>query len=70
VQGNVAKSGEKVRVTVDLTALTITVHNPSAYAGEIQKNVQFVIVVKPPVRSVIDMTTVAPAEVTQVNDLG
>jgi hypothetical protein len=42
------KSGEKVRVTVDLTSLTTTgTGHVNSHAGEVEKNEQFVIVVKP-----------------------
>jgi hypothetical protein len=45
-------------------------HNPRPYVEETQKNEGFVIVVKPPVGSVLDMTRAASAEVIQVTDLG
>jgi flagellin FlaB len=65
-EGMLLKAGEKVRVTVDLYQIVTASHS----AGQIMKNEQFVIIVKPPVGSVLDITRVAPAEVTEVNDLG
>jgi len=59
--------GEKVRVTIDLTQLTST---GATKAGEVQKNEEFYIIVKPPVGSVLEMDRVAPPAVSQVNDLG
>jgi archaellin len=40
------------------------------YAGEIMKNEEFNIVIKPPVGSVLEIARVAPAATEQVNDLG
>jgi len=65
-------SGQKVRVTIDLTQLTISActYGPQCNAGVILKNEEFKIVVKPPVGSVLEIDRVAPAAVTTVNDLG
>jgi flagellin FlaB len=61
--------GEKVRVTIDLTQLTMT-GKGNTPAGEIMKNEEFKVIIKPPVGSVLDINRVTPAAVTQVNDLG
>jgi flagellin FlaB len=57
---------EKVRVTVDLGQLS----TGSIYAGEVVKNEQFKIIVKPPTGSVLDIVRYAPPEIKTVNDLG
>jgi archaellin len=64
--GNAAKSGEKVRVTVDLNQIVTSSH----HAGEVMRNEEFVVVLRPHIGSVLDISRVAPAEVTEVNDLG
>jgi flagellin-like protein len=73
---------QKVRVTIDLTQLTMSPTNPTGvggcinqaegcqYAGEVMKNEEFKIVVKPPVGSVLEIDRIAPASVETVNDLG
>jgi flagellin FlaB len=58
--------GQKVRVTITLTDLTTT----STYAGNVMKNEEFKIIIKPPVGSVLEIDRVAPAAVDKVNDLG
>jgi flagellin FlaB len=63
-------AGQKVRVTIDLTKLTSTVTGGPPIAGEIQKNEQFKIVIKPPAGSVLEIDRVAPAAIDTVNDLG
>jgi flagellin FlaB len=65
--GYLLDRNEKVRVTVDLTALSIT---GKTQAGEVQKNEQMKIIVKPPTGSVLDIVRYAPPEVKSVNDLG
>jgi flagellin FlaB len=59
-------AGQKVRITIDLTQLQTT----STTAGEIQKNEEFKIIIKPPTGSVLEIDRVAPAAVSTVNDLG
>jgi flagellin FlaB len=59
--------GQKVRVTIDLTGLTTST---STTAGEVQKNEEFKVIVKPPVGSVLEVDRIAPAAVQTVNDLG
>jgi archaellin len=39
-------------------------------AGEVMKNEEFTIIVKPPVGSVLEIDRMVPAAVTTVNDLG
>ena len=58
--------GQKVRVTIDLTKLTTA----STTAGNIMKNEEFKVVIKPPVGSVLEIDRIAPAAVDTVNDLG
>ena len=60
--------GQKVRVTIDLSTLSIT--GGVANAGFINPNDDFTIVVKPPVGSVLEITRTAPPEIGTVNDLG
>ena len=74
--------GEKVRVTIDLTQLSMAPTNPTGIgacinqaegcptAGEIMKNEEFKLVIKPPVGSVLEVDRIAPAAVDTVNDLG
>jgi archaellin len=57
---------EKVRVTIDLTALSAV----SATAGEVMRNEGFTIVVTPPRGSALKITRYAPPEVRTFNDLG
>ena len=64
--GYLLDRNEKVRVTVDLTALTT---NISTAAGEVEKNEQMKIIVKPPTGSVLDIVRYAPPEIRTVNDL-
>jgi len=59
--------GQKVRVTIDLTTMST---GSNSYAGEVMKNEEFKIVVKPPVGSVLEIDRIAPAAVQTVNDLG
>jgi flagellin FlaB len=58
--------GQKVRVTIDCTKMTTA----STSAGQIMKNEEFKIVIKPPVGSVLEIDRIAPAAVQTVNDLG
>lgn len=64
--GMVLDRNGKVRVTIDLTALTAV----STTAGEVMKNEQFAVVVKPPWGSVLKIVRYAPPEVNACNDLG
>jgi flagellin FlaB len=59
--------GQKVRVTITLTQLTT---NTSTSAGNVMKNEEFKVIIKPPVGSVLEIDRVAPAAVDTVNDLG
>jgi flagellin FlaB len=68
-QGYTLDRAEKVRVTIDLTALT-TSGTGGTNAGKVMKNEQFKIIVKPPTGSVLDIVRYAPPEVKTVNDLG
>jgi len=61
------QSGQKVRVTIDLTALSIS---SCTTGGQVQKNEEFKVIVKPPVGSVLEIDRFAPAAVATVNDLG
>jgi flagellin FlaB len=71
-------AGQKVRVTIDLTQLSLntkatvagTGQGTAAAAGVINKNEEFKIIVKPPIGSVFEIDRVAPPAVTTVNDLG
>jgi flagellin FlaB len=64
-------AGQKVRVTIDLSKLTATgITGGPPTAGEIQKNEEFKIVIKPPAGSVLEIDRVAPAAINTVNDLG
>jgi flagellin-like protein len=78
-------AGQKVRVTIDLDQLWMgPVPGPGVsgvggcmnqmegcqYAGEVMKNEEFYIVIKPPVGSVLEIDRVAPPAIAQVNDLG
>ncbi len=65
--GMLLDRNEKVRLTIDLTQLTT---NTSGHAGDVMKNEQFKLIVKPPTGSVLDIVRYAPAEVRTVNDLG
>jgi archaellin len=56
----------KVRVTIDLTALTAA----STTAGEVMKNEQFEVIVKPSFGPFLEIVRYAPAEVKTWNDLG
>jgi flagellin FlaB len=66
-------AGQKVRVTIDLTALSATGENAKGAppkGGEIQKNEEFKVVIRPPAGSVLEIFRVAPAAIDTVNDLG
>jgi flagellin FlaB len=63
-------AGQKVRVTIDLSSLTAKVTGGPPNAGEIQKNEEFKIVIRPPTGSVLEIDRVAPAAIDTVNDLG
>jgi len=81
-QGMLLSGGQKVRVTVDLTQLTMgteptgfgvgggTTTNNKDVAGVVMKNEEFKVIIKPPVGSVLEIDRTAPAAVTTVNDLG
>jgi flagellin FlaB len=74
--------GQKVRITIDLTQLTMVSPNPTGgtscldqlkgcqYAGEVMNDEEFTIEVKPPVGSTLEINRVAPGAVSQINDLG
>ena len=63
-------AGQKVRVTIDLTAMTASAMSGSpAKAGEVMKNEEFKIIIKPPAGSVLEIDRVAPAAINTVNDL-
>jgi flagellin FlaB len=69
-------AGQKVRVTIDLTQLSLGTTGPGGThqgtvgaAGVINKNEEFKIIVKPPIGSVFEIDRVAPAAVATVNDL-
>jgi len=64
--GMVLDRNGKVRVTIDLTALTAA----STLAGEVMKNEQFAVIVKPPLGPFLKIVRYAPAEVMAWNDLG
>jgi flagellin FlaB len=72
--GYLLDRGEKVRVTIDLTALQTTGTTPDGTAGidagKVAKNEQLKVIVKPPQGSVLDIVRYAPPEVKTVNDLG
>jgi len=61
-------SGQKVRVTLDLSKLTMS--TGTGTAGFVLKNEEFKIIIKPPTGSVLEIDRVAPAAVQTVNDLG
>jgi flagellin FlaB len=63
--GNLLDPNEKVRVTIDLTTMTIA----TLKAGIVLQNEQFKVIVKPPYGSVLDIVRTAPAQITAVNDL-
>jgi flagellin FlaB len=78
--GNLLKTNDKVRVTVDLTLLGMCLQSPAGTAactgnthwntnGLVLQNEQFKIIVKPPYGSVLDIVRNAPAQITQTNDL-
>jgi archaellin len=64
--GMVLDRNGEVRVTIDLTALTAV----SSVEGEVMKNEQFAIIVKPPLGPFLEIVRYAPAEVKTWNDLG
>ena len=68
--GMVLQSLQKVRVTIDLTAMTSSSGNPLRPDGEVAKNEPFTIIVKPPTGSVLDIERTTPAAIAPVNDLG
>jgi flagellin FlaB len=67
--GNLLKPDDKVRVTIDLTKLTVSFNTGTTAAGIVLQNEEFKIIVKPPYGSVLDIVRDAPAQVTTVNDL-
>jgi archaellin len=64
--GMVLNRNGRVRVTIDLTALTAV----SNMAGEVMKNEEFAVIVKPPLGPFLKIFRYAPAEVKAWNDLG
>jgi flagellin FlaB len=64
--GMMLDRNEKVRVTIDLTALT----GVSTTAGEVMKNEEFAVLVKPAQGSILKIVRHAPSEVKASNDLG
>jgi len=64
--GMVLDRNGKVRVTIDLTALTAVY----PLAGEVMRNEQFAVIVKPPLGPFVKIVRYAPAEVSAWNDLG
>jgi len=85
-QGMLLTSGQKVRVAIDLDRLwmgpgpgapgvtgdggCMTQMEGCAYAGEVMKNEEFTIIIKPPIGSVLEIDRVAPAAITIINNLG
>jgi archaellin len=64
--GMALKRNGRVRVTIDLTALTAV----STMAGEVMKNEQFAVIVKPPLGSFLQIVRYAPGAVKAWSDLG
>jgi archaellin len=64
--GMVLDRNGKVRVTIDLTALTAV----STTAGEVMKDEQFAVIVKPPFGPFFEIARYAPPEVKACNNLG
>jgi archaellin len=64
--GYLLDRNEKVRITIDLTKLS---KSGAGQAGEVMKNEQLKVIVKPPQGSVLTIVRYAPAEVRSVNDL-
>jgi archaeal flagellin FlaB len=63
-------AGQKVRITIDLTGMTASpALGGPPLAGEVQKNEEFKIIIKPPAGSVLEIDRVAPAAIATVNDL-
>jgi archaellin len=70
--GMLLQSNQKVRVTIDLTQIgfgTGATTAPDAN-GLVNKNEPFVVIVKPPTGSVLEIDRYAPAAVESVNELG
>jgi len=66
--GMLLKANDKVRVTIDLTALTESA--PPLSGGLMSKNEAFTITVKPPTGSVLSIQRATPAAIVSVDDLG
>ena len=81
-QGMALKSGDRVRIAIQLTQLTMAPTNPTGIgacinqaegcpqAGEVMNNEEFHVFVKPPSGSMLDVDRIAPAEISPINDLG
>jgi archaellin len=79
--GMLLKTNDKLRVTIDLSQIGLVTgtwtagigsdtNNNGGSSGLVNKNDEFVIIVKPPTGSVLDIDRVAPAAITSVNNLG
>ncbi|HUK27228.1 MAG TPA: archaellin/type IV pilin N-terminal domain-containing protein [Candidatus Acidoferrales bacterium] len=66
--GMLLQSGQRVRVTIDLTELTSSPGNLAG--GNVGNDEAITIIVKPPSGSVLEIDRVAPATIQTVNDLG
>lgn len=67
-QGMQLKTGQRVRVTLDLTLIHLGgAGNTSA---QVQRDEAFKLIVKPPDGSVLEIDRIAPGQVSLVNDLG
>jgi flagellin FlaB len=72
-------SGDKVRVTIDLTQIGVSATQPSGQgsdssnqggaSGLVNKNEAFEIIVKPPIGSYLTLESGAPPQISQVDDL-
>ena len=67
-QGMVLTSGQRVRVTIDLTAIHMgTLANTSA---QVAGSEEFRVLIKPPTGSMLEIDRTAPGTVALINDLG
>ena len=69
--GMMLTAGGKVRVTIDLSQVTSTncPTGPGCVSGFLSTDEAFETIVKPPTGSFLDLQFVAPAQISQVNDL-
>ena len=67
-QGMLLTTGDRVRVTIDLTLIHIGISSNTS--GQVAKEEEFKLLIKPVTGSMLEIDRTAPGAITLINDLG